>query len=86
MTYLDPSLGPSTLTTESALDSWPLTPDVAEAECDDSPRGLNLQMTRALIMLVEGKRINDIAHELGVHRVTVFRWTTHPDFQRELNL
>src|SRR3954466_8581658 len=71
---------------ESELESWPLNEEIIEAQDDEREGELNPQMIRALIMLVEGKKTADIAAELHVHRTTVYRWTTHPVFQRELNL
>jgi hypothetical protein len=85
MTYSDaPSITPLS-NLEVPLESWPLSEESAEVNDDGSEGTLSSQMTRALIMMVEGKKIADIADKLRVHRVTVYRWTTHPAFQRELN-
>src|SRR5438876_1229682 len=69
-----------------AIEPWPLSQEIPGAEGEYSTSELNPQMTRAIIMIVEGKKTADIADELGVHRVTIYRWTTTPEFQRELNL
>ena len=37
-------------------------------------------------MFMEGKQVSEIASALGVHRTTVYRWTTEPAFQLDLNV
>ena len=85
MAYVDLSIDTS-ITPELPLEPWPLSKVSPDAEDERSDRELSPQMARALVMMVEGKKIADIAENLHVHRVTVYRWTTHPVFQRELTL
>lgn len=43
-------------------------------------------MTEALTLLMRGMRVSEVAERLGVHRSTVYRWTTEPEFQREVRV
>ena len=57
----------------------------SEAQQRSSLGSTNMKRAKALVMLMQGVPVKDIAHLLRVHRTTVFRWTRTPEFQRELS-
>lgn len=44
---------------------------------------LTEKQKRAVAMLYEGKKVQDTAQALGVHRTTIWRWECTRDFRRE---
>ena len=43
------------------------------------------QQQKALNLLASGKTISQVSREMEIHRTTIWRWTTTPEFQATLN-
>jgi len=46
---------------------------------------LNAQQQQTLSLLVTGKRVEEIAEKIGVHRSTIWRWRQDPEFIAQWN-
>lgn len=61
-----------------------------EGEPGDTPlpsgpeMALSPRQLRGVDLLLAGRRITDVAEQLGIRRQTLWKWQKNPDFQREV--
>ena len=56
-----------------------------QLEVAEEAKHLPPHQQKALNLLASGKTISQVSQEMAIHRTTVWRWTTTPEFQATLN-
>lgn len=57
----------------------------AAGEAASRRDGLDAKREHAVALLLQGRSVTEVAGIIKVHRSTVHRWRTDPDFERELS-